>query len=202
MRVRRTTGIALVQVNKVIWGAELTHRGFAIREKLESRRQLRRSRRNRKTRYRQPRFLNRARQSGWLAPSLQHRVDTTVTWVKRLMKYARVVSLKSWLSSICKPCKILRLMGLSSNRELCLATNCVNTCWKNGNANVHTVASRTASYRLSILCLAARVAVTAHLTWRWLARNATRRRGLKILKISSRKSQMYLRKCWRKPKNL
>jgi 5-methylcytosine-specific restriction endonuclease McrA len=89
----RTTGIALVQVNKVIWGAELTHRGFAIREKLESRRQLRRSRRNRKTRYRQPRFLNRARQSGWLAPSLQHRVDTTVTWVKRLMKYAWVYSI-------------------------------------------------------------------------------------------------------------
>jgi 5-methylcytosine-specific restriction endonuclease McrA len=86
----RTTGIALVQLNKVVWGAQLSHRGLAIREKLESRRHLRRNRRSRKTRYRQPRFLNRKRQSGWLAPSLQHRIDTTITWVKRLMKYVRV----------------------------------------------------------------------------------------------------------------
>ncbi|WP_197047601.1 RRXRR domain-containing protein, partial [Planktothrix serta] len=52
----KTTGIALVQGNKVIWGAELTHRGQTIKMSLESRRSLRRSRRNRKTRYRQARF--------------------------------------------------------------------------------------------------------------------------------------------------
>jgi len=54
----KTTGFAIVQNDRVIWGAELTHRGFQIREALTSRRQLRRSRRSRKTRYRQPRFLN------------------------------------------------------------------------------------------------------------------------------------------------
>ena len=70
----KTTGIALVQGNKVIWGGELTHRGQAIKASLESRRSLRRCRRNRKTRYRQARFLNRKRSEGWLAPSLQHRV--------------------------------------------------------------------------------------------------------------------------------
>ncbi|NEQ12026.1 MAG: HNH endonuclease, partial [Moorea sp. SIO4E2] len=41
-----------------------------IRDGLTSRRKLRSSRRNRKTRYRQPRFLNRKRPDGWLAPSL------------------------------------------------------------------------------------------------------------------------------------
>jgi 5-methylcytosine-specific restriction endonuclease McrA len=66
------TGIALVEDNsgEVVFAAILQHRGFAIRDTLTSRRQLRRSRRNRKTRYRQTRFLNRTRLIGWLPPSL------------------------------------------------------------------------------------------------------------------------------------
>lgn len=86
------TGIALVNDanGQVVFAAELKHRGFAIRDALTSRRQLRRSRRNRKTRYRQPRFLNRTRSSGWLAPSLQSRVDNIQTWVKRLQKIALI----------------------------------------------------------------------------------------------------------------
>ena len=89
----KVTGLALVQGNQVIWGAELTHRGQQIKDALTSRRQLRRSRRGRKTRYRQPRFLNRTRQKGWLAPSLQHRVQTTLTWVKRLIKLVPIDSI-------------------------------------------------------------------------------------------------------------
>lgn len=52
----KTTGLALVNdtTGEVVWATELQHRGFAIRESLTSRRQLRRSRRNRKTRYRAP----------------------------------------------------------------------------------------------------------------------------------------------------
>ena len=84
------TGIALVQNNQVIWVAELQHRGQQIKDALTSRRQLRRGRRGRKTRYRQPRFLNRKRPLGWLPPSLQHRVDTTLTWVKRLLGYCPI----------------------------------------------------------------------------------------------------------------
>ena len=82
----KTTGIALVNdaTGEVVFAAELKHRGFAIREALTARRQLRRSRRTRKTRYRKPRFLNRTRPEGWLAPSLQSRVDNTKTWVNRL----------------------------------------------------------------------------------------------------------------------
>jgi 5-methylcytosine-specific restriction endonuclease McrA len=89
----KTTGIALVQGEKVIWGAELTHRGQAIKASLQSRRSLRRGRRNRHTRYRQAMFLNRTRPKGWLAPSLQHRVETTLTWVKRLIKFAPISSI-------------------------------------------------------------------------------------------------------------
>lgn len=89
----RKTGIALVQEDKLIWGAELEHRGQQIRDALLSRSQVRRSRRNRKTRYRKVRFLNRTRLEGWLAPSLQHRVKTTMTWVNRLQRFAPITGI-------------------------------------------------------------------------------------------------------------
>lgn len=94
------TGFALVNPKgEVVWGAELTHRGQAIKASLESRRSLRRGRRARHTRYRQPRFLNRCRFKGWLAPSLMHRVLTTETWVKRICRYAHVVEIRMELVS-------------------------------------------------------------------------------------------------------
>ena len=89
----KTTGIALVEGSKVLFGAELTHRGQAIKASLESRRSLRRGRRSRHTRYRQARFLNRARKQGWLAPSLQHRVETILTWVNKFIKFAPIGSI-------------------------------------------------------------------------------------------------------------
>lgn len=61
----KTTGIALVQDGKVVFAAELEHRGQAIKDALESRRAIRRGRRQRNTRYRQARFLNRTRPKGW-----------------------------------------------------------------------------------------------------------------------------------------
>jgi 5-methylcytosine-specific restriction endonuclease McrA len=90
----KTTGISLVNNrDEVVWAMELTHRGQAIKASLESRRSLRRGRRSRHTRYRQARFLNRKRPQGWLAPSLMHRVLTTETWVKRLIKFAPVAEI-------------------------------------------------------------------------------------------------------------
>jgi 5-methylcytosine-specific restriction endonuclease McrA len=89
----KTTGIAILSGDNVIWGAELAHRGQAIKASLDSRRAIRRGRRNRKTRYRPVRFLNRAKPKGWLAPSLLHRVLTTETWVKRLIKFAPITQI-------------------------------------------------------------------------------------------------------------
>ncbi|MEH2029724.1 MAG: RNA-guided endonuclease IscB [Nostoc sp.] len=86
------TGFSIVNdvSGEVVFAAELQHRGFAIRESLTSRRQLRRGRRARKTRYRAPRFLNRTRPSGWLAPSLKSRVENVKTWVSKFQKLARI----------------------------------------------------------------------------------------------------------------
>jgi 5-methylcytosine-specific restriction endonuclease McrA len=93
----RYTGLALVSDKNIVWAAELEHRGFAIRESLTSRRQLRRSRRNRKTRYRKPRFLNRRRQEGWLPPSLMSRVYNIQSYVNRLCKLAPVKAISQEL---------------------------------------------------------------------------------------------------------
>ncbi|MBD2198240.1 MULTISPECIES: RNA-guided endonuclease IscB [Calothrix] len=95
----KTTGIALVNdaTGEVVFAAELKHRGFAIRDALISRRQLRRGRRNRKTRYRKPRFLNRTRPPGWLAPSLMSRVHNVETWVNRLRKFAPITAISTEL---------------------------------------------------------------------------------------------------------
>lgn len=95
----KTTGLALIDDNtgEVVWVAELQHRGFQIRDSLTSRRQLRRSRRNRKTRYRKPRFLNRTRPKGWLPPSLNSRVANILTWVKRLSSLCQVTAISQEL---------------------------------------------------------------------------------------------------------
>ncbi len=93
------TGIALVNdaSGEVVFAAELKHRGFVIRDSLTTRRQLRRSRRARKTRYRKPRFLNRTRPSGWLAPSLQSRIENIKTWVEKLRRFVPITAISQEL---------------------------------------------------------------------------------------------------------
>jgi 5-methylcytosine-specific restriction endonuclease McrA len=93
----KTTGFAILQDTVVIWAAELTHRGFTIRDALTSRRQLRRTRRNRKTRYRAARFKNRRRPRGWLPPSLMSRVYNILTWVRRLSKLCPIATISQEL---------------------------------------------------------------------------------------------------------
>jgi 5-methylcytosine-specific restriction endonuclease McrA len=89
-----TSGIALVADFKhgcrCVWGAELHHRGQHIRDALLSRRQSRRFRRTRKTRYRAARFANRRRAEGWLPPSLRSRLENLTTWFKRLSRFAPI----------------------------------------------------------------------------------------------------------------
>ena len=76
----------------------LVHRGKVIRDRLTGRRAFRHRRRSANLRYRAPRFLNRKRRKGWLPPSLQHRVDTTMSWVKKLRKLVPVTAL--WVENI------------------------------------------------------------------------------------------------------
>ena len=91
----KTTGIAVWKedtsgIREAVCLAEVEHRGSVISKKLEQRSNYRRRRRTANLRYRAPRFSNRTKRKGWLAPSLQHRVDTTVAWVERLSRWVPV----------------------------------------------------------------------------------------------------------------
>jgi len=107
----KTTGLALVRPTQrvdaptgeistgvvVLSLMEIAHRGRQISEALTARRQMRRRRRN-QLRNRAPRFLNRGKKGqGWLAPSLQHRIDTTAAWVQRVRRWAPVTGVSQEL---------------------------------------------------------------------------------------------------------
>jgi 5-methylcytosine-specific restriction endonuclease McrA len=89
----KTTGVALVVILKdrikTLNLFHLQHRGQAIKDSLEARSAMRRRRRNQLW-HRPARFDNRVKPDGWLPPSLQHRVDTTVSLVNKLSRLASV----------------------------------------------------------------------------------------------------------------
>lgn len=89
----KTTGIALVVHGDtgpaVALAAHIEHR-TDIKSGLDSRRAVRRSRRHRKTRYRQARFLNRTKPKGWLPPSLMSKAENILNWVTRFTRFAPI----------------------------------------------------------------------------------------------------------------
>lgn len=85
------TGIAIVDDKaSVVMLAEIEHRGHIIKRSLDKRRAVRCSRRQRKTRYRPARFLNRTRPEGWLAPSVKSRADNVINFIKKYKKLINI----------------------------------------------------------------------------------------------------------------
>ena len=74
-------GVSATTEQHVLFEAEVKPRSD-IQELLATRRQYRRARRSRKTRYRQARFLNRKKRDGWLAPSVHHKADAHLTTIR------------------------------------------------------------------------------------------------------------------------
>ncbi len=92
----KTTGIAVIDEKSgtVVFAAEVSHRGHKIKESLDGRRAIRKSRRNRKTRYRKARWQNRRnKQAGWLPPSIMSRIANILTWVTRLRKVCHITAI-------------------------------------------------------------------------------------------------------------
>ncbi len=80
-------GVSATTEHAVLFEAEVKPR-TDIQELLATRSQFRRARRNRKTRYRQARFLNRKKPEGWLAPSVAHKVQAhlkTISMVQAIL---------------------------------------------------------------------------------------------------------------------
>lgn len=76
-------GLSVTTKDKVLFESDTELRNDIV-DLLSTRRQNRRARRNRKTRYRKPRFNNRKRKDEWLAPSVQNKVDTHLAVVKKV----------------------------------------------------------------------------------------------------------------------
>jgi len=80
----KNIGIAVITSNKVVFKAEIELRQD-IKELLETRKTMRKSRRNRKTRYRKARFNNRGnKEEGWLPPSIDSRIQNTFNWIDKI----------------------------------------------------------------------------------------------------------------------
>ena len=74
-------GVSATTEKSVVFEAEVQPR-TDIQEVLATRTQLRRARRNRTTRYRKARFENRRKPEGWLAPSVQHKVEAHLKTIR------------------------------------------------------------------------------------------------------------------------
>lgn len=81
----KTIGLSAVTEGKELFAAEVYPRNDVV-DLLSTRREFRRARRNRKTRYRKPRFDNRVRSKhkGWLAPSVEVKIQEHITSIKRV----------------------------------------------------------------------------------------------------------------------
>lgn len=91
-------GIAAITNGTVVFQAEV-HLRDDIPEKMTQRRQYRRNRRSRKTRYRPSRWANRRRPAGWLAPSLRSKADATVKAVRFVASFLPVSEVKVEIGS-------------------------------------------------------------------------------------------------------
>ena len=76
-------GLSATTRSKVLFESDVELRNDIV-NLLSTRRQNRRTRRNRKTRYRKPRFNNRRRKEGWLAPSVQNKVNSHLTVIRKV----------------------------------------------------------------------------------------------------------------------
>ena len=85
-------GVSATTESKELYSADVELRNDIV-DLLSSRRELRRSRRNRKTRYRKAKFDNRSRPKGWLAPSIRQKIETHLTVVDKVCSILPISSI-------------------------------------------------------------------------------------------------------------
>lgn len=81
-------GASATTKKQELYASQTELRGVMIVKLLSDRRELRRSRRNRKTRYRKARFLNRvhSKHKGWLSPSIENKINTHIRIIDDVYK--------------------------------------------------------------------------------------------------------------------
>ena len=81
-------GASATTKKQELYASQTEFRGDMIVKLLSDRRELRHSRRSRKTRYRKPRFLNRvhSKHKGWLSPSIENKINTHIRIIDDVYK--------------------------------------------------------------------------------------------------------------------
>lgn len=87
-------GLSATTEKQELYASETILRNDIV-ELLAGRKALRSSRRNRKTRYRKPRFNNRvkSKKKGWLAPSIQHKINSHLRLVRDIHKILPITNI-------------------------------------------------------------------------------------------------------------
>ena len=93
-------GLSATTEDKVLYEADVTLRNDIV-DLLSTRRELRSNRRNRKTRYRKARFLNRvsSKKRGWLAPSVRNKIDTHLTVIRKICEILPITKITAEVAS-------------------------------------------------------------------------------------------------------
>lgn len=84
-------GVSATTDNCEVYTADVEVRNDIVNN-ISTRRESRRSRRYRKTRYRKPKFNNRKKHDGWMAPSVQNKVDSHIKEVENVFKILPITS--------------------------------------------------------------------------------------------------------------
>lgn len=85
-------GLSATTETKVLYESDVELRNDIV-GLLATRRENRRTRRNRKTRYRKPRFLNRKKDKGWLAPSIRQKIESHLTVIDNITKILPITNI-------------------------------------------------------------------------------------------------------------
>ncbi len=85
-------GVSTTTEKEELYSADVELRND-ITELISTRRENRRSRRNRKTRYRKARFHNRKKEDGWLAPSIQQKIQCHLQVVENVHKILPITNI-------------------------------------------------------------------------------------------------------------
>ena len=113
-------GLATTTEQKVAYQEELVPRNDVVKL-LSARRASRHSRRNRKMRYRKPRFNNRvhSKHKGWLAPSVEVKIQEYITAIKRICQILPVSEIYVETAEF----DLQRLKALEEGKPLPVGTN-------------------------------------------------------------------------------
>lgn len=108
-------GVSASSEKKEMLAAQVELRSDIVKL-LSTRKELRRTRRNRKTRYRKSRFDNRKKKDGWLAPSVEQKIESHLKVIRLVYKLLPVtkttIEVAQFDTQKIKP-QTLRVMNIS-----------------------------------------------------------------------------------------